>query len=354
MSTPSKSRLPTAAVAIAAAVVAVVAIGATLVLKAGGERAPAQQVLRIGDQKGQFRALMEASGVLEGAPYKIEWSDMPAAGPVLEALSAGALDVGVSGAPPFYFAYSNGAEIRAIMLSRYSRTGPDAGKGIAILVPAGSPLKSIQDLRGKKLATVKGSIGHDTTLRLLDKAGIPFDAVQFVYLNNGDAKAALTSGAVDAWATWAPYVGIAVIESKDRILIDATSLLADGEGADVAFWSASNKALATKKPLLRDFITRYLRARAWAVTHTDEIAIRRSKDTGIPLASARYGAGVGSVSELSGVDDRVVAQSRAVFERYKRAGVIKTIPDFAEGGYDPSFSDLFVAANPKPAPKAEP
>lgn len=294
-------------------------------------------VLRVGDQKGGTRALLTAAGELENLPYRIEWADMPAAAPLLEAMSAGALDVGSSSAPPFLFAYGNGAQIRAIMVTRVVERGPEAGRGNAILVAKDSPLKTINDLRGRKLAVTKGSIGHDMALRQLDKAGIPFKEVQFVYLTNSEAKAALATGSVDAWSTWAPYTGIAVVENGDRVLVDARDLSTQGGG----YWSASVKALETKKPLLRDYIQRYMRAREWALTHPDALAEQRAKETGVPLAAIRYGSTAGTVSELTKINPDVIADQRATFERYRRAGVIDKIPDLKEGGYDHSFDDLF-------------
>jgi sulfonate transport system substrate-binding protein len=303
----------------------------------GGDK-DGKPTLRVGDQKGGVRSLLTAAGELNNLPYKIEWADMPAAAPLLEAMSAGALDVGSSSAPPFLFAYGNGAQIRAIMVTRVVERGPQAGRGSAILVSKDSPLKTIYDLRGKKLATAKGSIGHDVALRLLDKAGIAFKDVQFVYLSNSEAKAALSTGSVDAWSTWAPYTGIAVVENGDRVLIDARDLPTEGGG----YWSASVKALETKKPLIRDYIQRYMRAREWALAHPEALAQQRSKETGVPIEAIRYGSTAGTISELTMMDDKILASQRATFERYKRAGVIDKIPDLKEGGYDHAFDDLFA------------
>lgn len=331
---PSRRRFAALFLAAAASSVALAACGG------GSSGADDKPVLKVGDQKGGIRSVLTAAGELENLPYKIEWADMPAAAPLLEALSAGALDMGSSSAPPFLFAYGNGAQIRAIMVTRVVERGPQAGRGTAILIPANSPLKSIADLRGKKLATVKGSIGHDIALRLLEKAGIDFKDVQFVYLTNGESKAALASGAVDAWATWNPYTGIAVVENGDRVLIDARNLPSQGGG----YWSASVKALETKKPLMRDFIQRYIRAREWAIAHPKELAEQRSKETGVPVAAIRYGSTEGNVSELTTIDDAILADQRATFDRYVRAGVVDKAPDLKEGGYDHSFDDLITAA----------
>src|SRR6201991_4168130 len=118
----------------------------------------AQTTLRVGDQKGNSQAVMEAAGVLKDVPYKIEWKEFPAAAPLLEALSAGAIETGLVGDAPFTFAAASGAPVKAIAAIRQTR------EGLAVLVPEKSPIRSFDDLRGKKIATGRGSIGHQLIL----------------------------------------------------------------------------------------------------------------------------------------------------------------------------------------------
>jgi len=112
--------------------------------------APADQlVLKVGNQVGGTRAVMEAAGVLKDTPYRIEWSLFPAASPLLEALGAGAVDTGGVGDAPFAFAYASGAKIRAVQAFRY--VGDT--RAAAILVPANSPLNpAIEDYAAMRLA----------------------------------------------------------------------------------------------------------------------------------------------------------------------------------------------------------
>ena len=106
--------------------------------------------LRVGDQKGGNRSLLEISGFAKDLPYKIEWSEFPAAAPILEALNAGALDVGYTGDLSFLTVYAAGAPIKAI-----GGTRSDA-RTQAILVRQDSPIKSVADLKGKRLAGTRG------------------------------------------------------------------------------------------------------------------------------------------------------------------------------------------------------
>src|SRR5438128_11663255 len=127
--------------------------------------AQAQTTLRVGDQKGNSQAVMEAAGVLKDVPYKVEWKEFPAAAPLLEALSAGAIETGLVGDAPFTFAAASNVPVKAIAAIRQSQ------EGLAILAPDQSAVRSFEDLRGKKIATGRGSIGHQLILAALESKG---------------------------------------------------------------------------------------------------------------------------------------------------------------------------------------
>ena len=178
---------------------------------------------------------------------------------------------------------------------------------------------------------MRGSAGQDLALKLLGKAGLKASDVQWVYLDNGQAKAALGSGSIDAWSTWASYVGIATIEDKDRILADGTGL-----PGNVGFFAASDVAIAAKRPLLADFVQRLAKAKTWAGTHPRGYAAVLAKETGLPFEVALFSVQSNLGTGIA-IDDKVVADQRAIFERYRDAGIISSIPD-VKGGYDPSFN----------------
>jgi sulfonate transport system substrate-binding protein len=180
--------------------------------------AAAQTTLRVGDQKGNSQAVMEAAGVLKDVPYKIEWKEFAAAAPLLEALSAGAIDTGLVGDAPFTFAAAANVPVKAIAAVRQSR------EGLAIVVPEQSAIKSFDDLRGKKIATGRGSIGHQLILAALESRGWQASDVNIVFLAPSDAKVAYTQGSVDAWSTWEPYVSQEEVLFKSRRVITAEGI----------------------------------------------------------------------------------------------------------------------------------
>ncbi len=313
---------------LAVAAVVLAAFGASGLLH--HPRAPQsadQQVLKVGNQLGSTHAVMEAAGVLEDTPYRIEWSVFPAASPLLEALGAGAIDVGGMGDAPFAFAYSGGARIKAVQAYRY--IGNE--RASAIVVPGDSPLKTIRDLKGRKVATVHGSAGQDLVLRLLERAGMKPTDVSFVFLDNGSAKAALSTGAVDAWSTWSSYVGIALLHDGDRSIADATGLK-----KGVGFQAATDAAIANKRAILHDFLHRLTLAYSWAARNPDAYAAVLAKETRLPLDVAKFTTR--AVYRPVPIGPELAADERATFERYKRAGVIDEVPDLTNA-YDVSFND---------------
>src|SRR5712664_2838763 len=233
--------------------------------------ATAQTTLRVGDQKGNSQAVMEAAGVLKDVPYKIEWKEFPAAAPLLEALGAGAIETGLVGDAPFTFAAAANVPVKAIAAIRQSRDG------LAVLVPRESPVHGFEDLKGKKIATGRGSIGHQLLLAALESKGWSTGEVQIVFLAPSDAKVAYTQGSVDAWSTWEPYV------SQEEVLFGSRRVItAEGLTPGLGFQVARPDAIRGKRAELDDFISRLAKARAWSQVNVKSYAETWGKLMGIP------------------------------------------------------------------------
>lgn len=286
--------------------------------------------LIVGDQKGNARAVMSAAGELNNVPYEIKWYEFPNAAPLLESLNSQHLDAGLVGDGPLSFAVAAGAQIRAIQASQYL--------GNAIVVKKDSTLHSIADLKGKKVATVKGSAGQNMVLNALHEAGLPDDSVSFVFTTPSEATLALDNGAVDAVATWEPYVSFAVAQSGDRIAID-------GKNSPVSnYLVATDSAIASKREQLADFRQRLIRARAWGVAHPQAYASEIAKLLRLPDAVA-----LSKVQRENNapVEDYALVEKRQqlAIDTFTRGGLIK--PGLkADKLVDASFFNANGAAKP--------
>lgn len=288
--------------------------------------ASAQTVLRVGDQKGNSQAVMEAAGVLKDVPYRIEWKEFPAAAPLLEALGAGAIETGLVGDAPFTFAAAANVPVMAIAAVRQSRDG------LAVLVPEQSKIRSFDDLRGKKIATGRGSIGHQLILAALELRGWKPEDIQIAFLAPSDAKVAYTQGSVDAWSTWEPYVSQEEVLFKSRRIITA-----EGLTPGLGFQVATPTAIRDKRPELEDFVRRLAAARAWSVGNVGSYAETWGKLMNIPTSVPLNWLTRAKI-RITPIDDAVVADEQKTIDLYFRSGLIKQNLNAADI-VDRSFSE---------------
>ncbi|MFV3304259.1 sulfonate ABC transporter substrate-binding protein [Pseudomonas sp. NY15181] len=179
--------------------------------------------LRIGYQKYGTLVLLKARGTLEKRlaeqGVKVQWTEFPGGPQLLEGLNVGSIDFGVTGETPPVFAQAAGADLV------YVAHEPPAPTSEAILLPKDSPIKSVAELKGKKVALNKGSNVHYLLVRALEKAGLKYTDIQPVYLPPADARAAFERGSVDAWVIWDPYQAAAEKQLSARTLVDGTGLV---------------------------------------------------------------------------------------------------------------------------------
>jgi len=236
----------------------------------------APATLRVGNQKGGLRSLLEASRAPAGLPYAIEWSEFPAAAPLLEALSADALDVGNMGDLAFLSVFASGAPLRAYAATRANP------RSQAILVRGDSGFRGLADLRGRRVAGNRGGWGQFLVRAALKKAGLEPGAVEHVFLGPAEAALAFRSGAVDAWAIWEPYVSIEVERFGGRVLLDGAGLT-----PTISFLAAHENALRLRRPQLADLMARQRAGWAWAEAHLTEYATANARLTRLPEDAVR-------------------------------------------------------------------
>jgi sulfonate transport system substrate-binding protein len=270
--------------------------------------------LRIGYQKSSILLIPKAQGVLEKrfAPdgIKVTWADFQFGPPLLEALSAGALDYGYSGDAPPIFAQAAHANLV------YAETIPARGDSQGIVVRKDSPIKSVAELKGKKVGVGKGSSAHNLLVVALEGAGLDWKDIVPVYLTPADAAAAFARGAIDAWSIWDPFLAIAELYGGGRQLpLDRKAT------AQNSFFLANRGFVARYPDIVRAINAEIETATQWTATHRDEAAALFSKASGVSLAAekrvvarAEYKAGP--------LTDKIVAEQQAVADRFYKLGLI--------------------------------
>ena len=271
----------------------------TAALFAFGAHAEPAKELRIGFQKSaSLLVLQKAQGTLEKrlAPQGIavKWVEFPAGPQLLEGLNVGAIDVGFVGEAPPIFAQAAGARFV------YVGNDPASPTTEALVVPKDSPLRTVADLKGKRIALNKGSNVHYLLVKLLEKNNLKYSDITPVFLPPADARAAFEKGAVDAWVIWDPFLAAAERSVGARQIADGTGLV-----NSYSFYLAQTDFAQANPHVIRELFA-----------NTQEAA--KAVQADVPRAAAL-------IAPLQGLDVAVVETS---LKRY-RYGVVPLTPAVA-------------------------
>ncbi|MEV8048067.1 ABC transporter substrate-binding protein [Streptomyces griseoluteus] len=294
--------------------------------------------LSVGDQKGGSEAILRAAGELKNLDYRIKWSTFTSGPPLLEAVNAGAVDVGGVGNTPPVFAAGAGSKI-SVVAAWHGRS-----RGDAVLVRNDSRLTSPKQLKGKSVAVAQGSSAHYQLVASLEAAGLRLKDIKVKYLQPADALAAFNSGKVDAWAVWDPYTSQVLQARQGRVLTTG-----DGVTNGLSFQVASPAALRNSKKAaaVKDYLARLRRAQDWVHGHQAEWAEVWAKDTGLPydvaLASVRR---TNATRVAVAVDKPLVASEQRIADTFTELNLIPKKVDFGDF-VDPRFNgDLPPSTTP--------
>jgi sulfonate transport system substrate-binding protein len=235
----------------------------------GAAKQPASRVFRIIRPKQLVGlSVLEKQGTLEKdlAPlgFTVQWLEFAAGPQQLEALNAGALDVALTAESPPVFVQAAQAEGGSLV---YLATTPSSGKTVSLLVHDGSPIKTIADLKGKKVAFQKASIGHYLLVQALESVGLKLTDVESVFLPPPDANAAFSAGSVDAWIIWEPFPTRIIEGHSGHVLFDGDKL------RDTAnFYTTTRAFVDAHSDALKIFLADEDRTEAWCTAHPQEMA----------------------------------------------------------------------------------
>jgi len=285
---------------------------AAVAAPARAEDKPAE--IRIGTQKGGFFPAVRQRQTLENAfkPLGIEvkWVDFQFGPPLLEAINIGSVDFGFVGDTPPIFAQAGGAKIR------YVAAVKSEGDNQAIIVPKGSSIKTLADLKGKRVAFGKGSSAHNLLVVALEKAGLSWSDITPAQLAPADATAAFVKGSVDAWSIWDPYLALAELKEGARVLVF------DKDVHKPNAYYIANTGFVEKYPsLVAKLNATFATESKWAEAHHEKVAKAQSEATGVDIEAVRRFVNRSTYSVVP-LDAEVIRTQQAVADRFARLGLI--------------------------------
>jgi sulfonate transport system substrate-binding protein len=269
--------------------------------------------IRVGYQKNGVLVIARQQAALENhfkpAGIEVKWVEFSSGPPMMEAMNVGSVDYGAVGDSPPVFAQAAGAAI-------VYAAGQPVTNGQGILVPADSSIRSIADLKGKRVGFTKGSSAHNIVVQTLEKAGLTYSDITPIYLTPPDAGPAFANGGIDAWSIWDPYFAIGETKQNGRILVNAFEITKSN-----SFYIANRDFAKSHGPILQQIIDVTTSTAQWAEAHRDEVAKSLSAVTGIPLdiqtvAANRSSFAVGPITE------DIIATQQGVADRFFKLGLI--------------------------------
>jgi len=276
-------------------------------------RAAEAKTLRVGFQKGEpvlmaAKANKDLETLLTPKGISVEWIEFQFGPPLLEAMRVNAIDIGAVGDTPPVFAQAAHGDLLYIAAQR------SGGQGI--LVPPGSSLQTLHDLKGKKVAFGRGSSAHNLTIAALEKGGLSYADIQPTYLGPADAGAAFERGAIDAWTIWDPYYALFETRPGVRVLAKWTEITEQN-----SFFMGGRAYVEANTQIAAKVVAEFARIAAWAREHRPELADALAKETGMPLQAVQRAVERAPL-EVMPMNDGIAQTQQTVANRFRSLGLI--------------------------------
>lgn len=205
---------------------------------------------------------------------KVDWVLSQGSNRSLEYLNGGSIDFASTAGLAAVLSRANGSPIKTV----YIASRPE---WTALAVRKDSPIKTVADLKGKKIAATKGTDPFLFTLRSLQQAGLTKDDVELVHLQHADGRIALEKGDVDAWAGLDPLLAASQLQAGSQLLYRNIDFNSYG------VISVTEKFAKEHADTVEQVIRVYEQARSWAQQHPDDLAALLAKESGLPLDVAK-------------------------------------------------------------------
>jgi len=273
---------------------------------ARAQQAPKE--FRVGYQKGGILSVAKDQSALEQrlkalGVEGVKWVEFQFGPPLLEAI-----DFGTVGDTPPIFAQAAGAKVVYVAVTPAAQS--------ALLVPEGSSIRTLADIKGKKIAFARGSSAHNFTVQLLAKAGLAYTDIVPAYLTPSDAVAAFSRGSVDAWVVWDPYFALAERRQKAHV-VATTRDVADSN----SFYLANSDFAAKYPQVLAAVIDELTKVTAWAAQNRDKLAAAISAVTGVELEAQRIAVDRADIA-VRKITPAVIAQQQEIADAFLKLGLI--------------------------------
>lgn len=256
--------------------------------------------------KGRDENLVKS---LAAVNSRAEWIEFPSGPALLEAVRAGAVDLGYVGETPPVFAQSGGVPFV------YVAADPPAPKAEAIVVPKDSKIKTVADLKGKRVALNRGSNVHYLLLRALEEAKLTLADIQLTSLAPADARAAFEGGRIDAWVIWDPFLAAAEVAGA--------RVLRDGEGLvdNYLFYVVRREFAEKHTDIVKAVLAEYQTLSEWAAGHPEEAATILAASSGISyeallITEKRHPYGLQEITE------QVIQKQQKIADTFHQIDVI--------------------------------
>lgn len=279
--------------------------------------------LRIGYLRGPsdlslVRETGELDRVLQEQGVTVRWlGPFPAAAPAYEALNGGSLDLTSGSSTAFVTAIAGGTPMAMFGYQAM----PAQGEGV--VVAADSAIRTVGDLKGKKVAVNRGGTGEYLLSRALQTAGIDEASVHKTYLSPTDSGSAFSNRHIDAWATWDPYLSIAVNNYQGRVLVNGQQLGSE----NAAGYFIHQQYLASHPEVVKTVLQVLMRTNAWARQHPQEAGLIWAKQMGNQNEEVARQLGATNISPLTAVGPEQTAHIRNIAAWYAQKQIIRTEPD---------------------------
>lgn len=272
------------------------------------------KVVRIGHHRLGAMFYLKAKGSLETRLAKmgwsVEWTKFVAGPAILEAIGKGKIDLGYAGVAPPIFAQSDGVPFVYI-----ANDSPLPGS-IGIIVPQNSPIRTLADLKGKKIAATRKTSGHYLLIRALTQGGLQLKDAELVDLPPAKAQEAFVRGEVDAWAIWQPFLAELQATMPVHFLTDSDGLINDRN-----FYLASRSFASDFPDIVKIVMGETRQMAIWITKNPEPAAKLLAERTGMKITTARMLTNSRRY-DLLPIQDRAVEEQQRISEILFRLGLL--------------------------------